>query len=49
MIQRMIKSEMKLYEKQSNKQTNKQTNKHWIIDSFHGFKNERLIFENDSL
>lgn len=25
MIQRMIKSEMKLYEKQSNKQTNKQT------------------------
>lgn len=32
-----------------NNQTNKQTNKHWIIDSFHGFKNERLIFENDSL
>lgn len=25
MIQRMIKSEMKLYEKQSNKQTNEQT------------------------
>lgn len=46
MIERMIKIKMKLYKK---KKTNKQINKHWIIDSFHGFKSERLIFENDSL
>lgn len=49
----MIKIEMKLHKKKK-KTTNKQTNKHRITDSFHGFKisffkNERLIFENDSL